>query len=292
MISWNQEKFYHVKIESNNARTDEIHGINFTWEFLKERVLEPYSQGRSITLFGTTLTPNDIRRIRIVETSGEAQKSTIDNPYSNNLYAPGERDVTNGLITGPPGGESRFLSSYNEQLRPPKDTREVFVVHGRNSAARDALFEFLRAIDLHPLEWTEAIRSTGKTAPYIGEILDAAFSRAHAIIVLFTPDDEAQLKDRFQEEGDPPHETRLSGQARPNVIFEAGMAVGRSEYRTVLVEIGDLRPFSDIAGRHAVRINNSSARRQDLAMRLQNAGCPINLEGTDWHNIGDFEGVV
>ena len=192
----------------------------------------------------------------------------------------------------PPGGESRLSPVSHHELRPAADSREVFVVHGRNLRASNALFKFLRAIDLHPLEWTEAVRSTGKGSPYIGDILDAAFARAHAIVVLFTPDDEARLREEFRVASDPPHETELTGQARPNVLFEAGMAMGRSEDRTVLVEIGDLRPFSDLAGRHAIRLSNSSVRRQDLAMRLQTAGCPINLEGTDWHNAGDFEGVL
>ena len=70
------------------------------------------------------------------------------------------------------------------------------------------------------------------------------------------------------------------------------MAMGRSEDRTVLVEIGLLRPFSDVAGRHVIRLDNSTQRRQDLAQRLGLAGCPIKLEGTDWHTAGDFDLVV
>ena len=55
------------------------------------------------------------------------------------------------------------------------DPRKVFVIHGRNEAARKGLFDFLRSIGLDPIEWSEAIRLTGKGSPYIGQVLDAAF---------------------------------------------------------------------------------------------------------------------
>ena len=151
------------------------------------------------------------------------------------------------------------------------------------------MFAFLRSIGLEPIEWTEAVKWTKSGSPHVGEILDAAFNRAQAIVVLMTPDDEARLRLEFQYGNDPPYEKKLTPQARPNVIFEAGMALGRDPDRTVLVEIGQLRPFSDIAGRHTVRLDNSSAKRQDLAMRLRTAGCPVNLEGTDWHEAGEFQ---
>ena len=79
---------------------------------------------------------------------------------------------------------------------------------------------------------------------------------------------------------------------RPWILFEAGMAFGRRADRTVLVEIGDLRPFSDVAGRHVVRLNNSTQRRQELAQRLETAGCAANLTGTDWHTAGDFDAAL
>ena len=104
-----------------------------------------------------------------------------------------------------------------------------------------------------------------------------------------TPDDEAHLREPFRVESDPPHETQLSGQARPNVLFEAGMAMGRDADRTVLVEVGTLRPFSDVAGLHTIRLDGSSQRRQELAQRLLSAGCPVNMDGTDWHTAGAFE---
>lgn len=173
---------------------------------------------------------------------------------------------------------------------PPE--RSVLVVHGKNEKARKAMFEFLRAIDLRPIEWSVARAKTGQGSPYIGAILSAAFEMARAVVVLFTPDDEARLRPEWRSRDDGPHEATLMGQARPNVLFEAGMAMGRNEKNTVLVELGDLRPFSDIGGRHVVRLDDSHQRRQDLALRLRDAGCPVSLDGHDWHNAGDFQAAI
>lgn len=169
-----------------------------------------------------------------------------------------------------------------------KDTRNVFVVHGRNLEARNSVFRFLRAIGLAPREWSELVQDTGKGSPYIGDVLDVAFSQAQAVVVLMTPDDVAELREPFRSPHDPPYESRPTGQARPNVLFEAGMAMGRNPDRTVIVELGTVRPFSDIAGRHTVRLSNDSAARQELAQRLETAGCAVDLSGRDWHTEGDF----
>lgn len=166
------------------------------------------------------------------------------------------------------------------------DPRKVFVIHGRDEPARKALFEFLRAIGLDPIEWSEAISMTGKGSPYIGEVLDAAFSAAQAVVVLQTPDDVAHLHESLAYPGDPECDPQM--QPRPNVLFEAGMAMGRHEDRTVIVELGKVKSFSDIHGRHVVRLSNDPKSRQSLATRLQAAGCAVKLTGTDWHETGDL----
>ena len=99
---------------------------------------------------------------------------------------------------------------------------------------------------------------------------------------------QARLRDGFINPSDPPYERELTPQARPNVLFEVCMVIGRSPDRTIIVEIGDLRPFSDIAGRHTVRLDNSTERRHELALKLRTAGCDINIGETDWHRAGDF----
>ncbi|MCH7561829.1 MAG: nucleotide-binding protein [Thaumarchaeota archaeon] len=167
--------------------------------------------------------------------------------------------------------------------------KTVFVVHGRNNEIREDMFIFLQSIGLHPLEWSEIVSKTGKGSPYVGEILDTGFSISQAVVVIMTPDDEAILLKEFQGSNEPDYETNLTSQPRQNVLYEAGMAMGSFPDRTVIVEIGKLRPFSDVIGRHVVRMNNSTERRQDLAQRLEDAGCDVNLKGTRWHKAGNFE---
>jgi len=164
----------------------------------------------------------------------------------------------------------------------------VFVVHGRDSAVKNAVFAFLRSIGVKPIEWTSAIGLSKKAAPYVGEILDAAFAKARAIVVLMTPDDLAQLRPDLLQPSDKPYERVLTGQARPNVLFEAGMAFATHPDRTVIVQLGNVREFSDVAGRHVVHMSNEYSRRQEFATKLTNAGCDVDTTGTDWVNDGDF----
>lgn len=172
------------------------------------------------------------------------------------------------------------------------DPRKVFVVHGRNKPARKALFDFLRSIGLQPLEWSQALAASGKGAPFIGEVLDRTYSQVRAVVVLLTGDDLAMLAPAFQEPDDPEPEKQLTPQARPNVLFEAGLALGRHPDSTILVQLGTLRPFSDIAGRHVVRLSNAPASRHDLVNRLKVAGCSVDLSGPDWLSTGDFDGSI
>jgi predicted nucleotide-binding protein len=164
----------------------------------------------------------------------------------------------------------------------------VFVVHGRNDKLRRALFDFLRALGLKPLEWEKVVLMTKKTNPYIGDILDNTMAKVQAVVVLFSPDDEAKLRAEFITRSDGPGEKKLRGQPRPNVLFEAGLALGRHPDKTILVEVGKLRKFSDIAGRHVVRLSNEYSKRNDLANRLENLGCNVDKQGTDWTKAGDF----
>jgi predicted nucleotide-binding protein len=173
------------------------------------------------------------------------------------------------------------------------DKRKVMVVYGRNDEAREALFAFLHAINLSPIEWGEAIKETKTGSPYIGTVLGAAFASAQAAVVLLTGDDLSRLGRRYLKPHDPHDDKYLTPQARPNVLFEAGMAFGIYPERSIIVSLGTVRKFSDIDGRHVIHLSDSFASRQDLADRLRTAGCLVETEGKkEWHKAGNFAAAL
>lgn len=169
----------------------------------------------------------------------------------------------------------------------PKDNT-VFVVHGRDEALRKSMFAFLRALGLKPMEWGDALATAKGANPQIESIIDSAMSKVQAVVVLFSPDEEARLKESLCGRGEKRTEGTLAGQPRPNVLFEAGLALGRHPEKTLLVQVGKVRGFSDIAGRHLARLSNDTSRRNDVANRLERIGCVINRRGGDWITEGDF----
>jgi hypothetical protein len=164
----------------------------------------------------------------------------------------------------------------------------VFVVYGRDKEATQAVWTFLQALGLHPLSWDELVRSTGTATPYTGAVVAKAFDQVRAVVVLLTPDDEARLHGTLQEENDGAHERDLTGQPRPNVFFEAGMAFGRHPDRTIVVEVGTLRPASDLSGLNVVRLTGTEGPLNALADRLEGAGCPVNRGHPAWLDTERF----
>jgi hypothetical protein len=194
-------------------------------------------------------------------------------------------EVTNTYITGPPG---MALLQTPVAVRAPSDPRRVAVVHGRDDESRTAVFDYLRALDLRPLEWDELVAATGRAAPFVGDVIDQLFAEAQAVVVVLTPDDVVYLHpDLAAQKG----ESLPAGQARPNVLLEAGIALGRHPDRTVFIEIGDLRPVSDLAGRHTIRPTTPQALHS-IARRLATAGCPVDTSGSDWMSTDRFAGLA
>jgi len=244
-------------------------------ERLKERI-DRIKQVKATARFGYTFTKWHQDTESLIKLIFPGERDRV-HAFTSIKYEP---DLTSGLnpvedeslcdrsyVIGLERAEAILQSFIDEIKENPisrpfsasPDPRLVFVVHGRDPNLRRSFFVFLRALGLEPLEWSKAVRLTGKGSPYIGEILDTAFSTAQAVAVMLTPDDQVRLLPELCSPSDPPEEYEYRLQGRPNVLFEAGMAFGRYPERTILVEIGDVKKFSDVAGRHAVRLTKAYA---------------------------------
>ncbi|MFE6286725.1 CATRA conflict system CASPASE/TPR repeat-associated protein [Streptomyces sp. NPDC057877] len=170
----------------------------------------------------------------------------------------------------------------------PDAAHNVFVVYGRDEPARRAVFDFLRAVGLNPLEWEEVVRETGKATPTLGEAVARAIPRARAVVVLLTPDDVVHLHPGLHGSREPRVEREPGLQARPNVLLELGMALAFQPSRTVLLQFGEVRPVTDLGGLNYVTVTDTPEFRSKLASRLELAGCRVRRQGQDWLTAGDF----
>lgn len=187
----------------------------------------------------------------------------------------------------------RATRARSAPKKKPRNSKAVFLIHGRNISVNKSMHDFLRSIGLQPVEFSSAIHATIKKQkrganPYLGDILDVNFESVKALIVLFTPDDEVRLRQSLWAKKESSVEKRFVPQARANVIFEAGLALGRHEEKTLFVSVGRSKVFSDIAGKHMLYLDNSTGKRRDFARRLEALGCQVDLTGDDWDTAGSF----
>ncbi len=209
-----------------------------------------------------------------------------------------ERDAARGYMNGgrrdagdaPPrvAPEPRRPPAKAKAAKRKVKDNTIFVVHGRDEPLRKSMFDFLRTLGLNPKEWDQVLREARGNNPFIGNAIDEVMEKAQAVVVMFTPDDLVQLKPQFVGRDEKNTEGRPLGQARPNVLFEAGLAMALHQEKTVLVQIGRVKPFSDIGGRHIVKLTDTAESRNDLANRLENIGCKVNKVGRDWLKTGVF----
>lgn len=173
----------------------------------------------------------------------------------------------------------------------PDTAKRVFVVYGRDGELSKSFFDLLYAVGLQPLEWERLVGPTGTTAPYLGAVVRKAPHLAQANLVLLSPDDIVGLHPDLFQQNDHPYERSQAGQARPNVLFELGLAYMSYPKRTVIVEVGQLRPIADLAGLNVIRFDGSAPAVKKVISRLVQAGCPADTSGESWLDPSRFAGL-
>jgi predicted nucleotide-binding protein len=202
--------------------------------------------------------------------------------------AGGREDEMEGEVVDRSVRKSAKASKHKPAKKRRAKGNTVFVVYGRDGALRKSMFDFLRALGLAPQEWQQALAAAKGNNPYVGNVIDEVMDQAQAVVVMLSPDHLVTLKDQFVGSDERNTEGKPQGQARPNVLFEAGMAMARHVEKTVMVRIGRIKPFSDVFGRHIPSLGEDFDSRNDFANRLQKAGCTVNRVGTDWARTGVF----
>lgn len=227
---------------------------NTTYRQLRVNVLEP--RGIKLTDNGYALPDGrDVDTLETIERSAAPPPSGKFDDLFEPFFRTGET-VSTGI------SESAT-----------RDPSKVFVVHGQDTRPVDVVKQFLLYLGLQVMPWSEAIRLTGKTQPHTYDVVRAGMAHAAAVIVIFSPDDLARVKDEFSEPGDPDRSPQ--GQTRQNVTLEAGMAFAMAPERTIFVRSAPVREISDVAGFNWVKLDGRWDSRNDLMSRLETAKAAV-----------------
>lgn len=142
-------------------------------------------------------------------------------------------------------------------------SRKVFLVHGRDEAAKNEVALFLRAIDLEPI--ILHLRPNGGRhllTKFREELDGAAFA-----VILMTPDDEGGLAGASDRRP----------RARQNVVFELGFFIGKLGPASVAALLkGDVEKPSDFDGIAYITLDSSYHWKTDLARELHHAKVPFD----------------
>ncbi len=142
-----------------------------------------------------------------------------------------------------------------------EDRSKIFVVHGHDEGAREAVARFIQTLGLQPIILNEIANEGGTVIEKV-----EAHGAVGFAVVLLTPDDEGCVK------GGTP-----SPRARQNVILELGYFIGRLGRKQVCaLKRGELEIPSDFGGVVYETFDTSGGWKQKLGRELEASGYEIN----------------
>jgi len=166
-----------------------------------------------------------------------------------------------------PNSQNPILQSQEVPTQPTAySARKIFVVHGHDGEAKEAVARFIEKLELEPIILHEQ-PNQGRTVIEKFEVssTDVAFA-----VVLLTPDDI----------GSAANSPDLLARARQNVILELGYFLGRlGRTRVCALHKESIELPSDFDGVIYIPFDPAGAWKTKLAQELVEAKLSIKLEG-------------
>lgn len=160
--------------------------------------------------------------------------------------------------------DEQQAKTLDTSVKVSKDEKKIFVVHGRDDAAREAVARFLEELELEPIILDEKSNRGRTIIQKFEDYADAKFA-----VVLLTPDDLGALKDRLDDDPEP--------RARQNVIFELGFFIGKlNRSRVCTLVKGDVKMPSDYKGIGHTVLDDADGWKMKLFKELEEAGFDID----------------
>jgi predicted nucleotide-binding protein len=144
------------------------------------------------------------------------------------------------------------------------NTKKIFVVHGRDDAAKQSVARYIEKLDLEPVILHEQANE-GRTI--IEKFED--YSNVGFAVVLMTPDDIGALSEE---------KAKLKPRARQNVILELGFFLGKlGRQRVCALYKQDVQIPSDYKGVLFIPMDASNGWQLSLAKEMKAVGIAVDL---------------
>lgn len=256
---------------------------------LKDRIVKPYVTGEQFYVDGFCLNATKVSRIKIVQSEltikelMREKQARLNEPGSSVtvLYTYKPRDIINGSdhikditdeVLTEVKTELRRNSSNIEEAKNSKNpdsnktqpNNKVFIVHGRDNAAREEVARFVEKFGLKAVILNEQA-NLGKTLiEKIEEYTDVGFA-----VVLYTPCDQGGLNKE---------KLNLQPRARQNVVFEHGYLLARlGRKRVCALRKKDVEVPSDMNGIVYVEYQDNGDWKLKLAQEMKKADLAVDM---------------
>lgn len=160
--------------------------------------------------------------------------------------------------------QDQVLTTSVPAQQPRRKPQSVFVVHGHDGAAREAVARFLDRLGVRTVILHEQANQGHTIVEKLEHHGDVDFA-----VILLTPDDEGRERRAEQP---------LKPRARQNVVLELGYFLGRlSRERVCALYRGEVEIPSDYMGVTYLPLDDESGWHLRLAKELRAAGFAIDM---------------
>lgn len=273
--------YYHVLIESCESSKPYYELDKTGLSEIKDEFIIPYLKGKSFIFSGYFLDEAKVKRIVIGESVCTSKEYVLEEQERRGphvfLPIPREgiikrsdytKDITRDIFKECKS-QLQEITSKSEAPTPnkpqiPMDKSKVFIVHGHDNAAKEAVARFVEKIGFEAIILHEQA-SSGKTIiEKIEEYTNVGFG-----IVLYTPCDVGGS----QEEKD-----QLNPRARQNVVFEQGYLMGKIGRKNVCALLkGDTEMPTDISGVVYIKMDEGDGWKLAVAKEMRDCGYKVDF---------------
>lgn len=273
--------YYHVLVQGNN-RNKKYYELDKTdLSEIKEEIVIPFLKGDRFMFDGCFFVQAEIERILIKESAYTSQmyadalnKKYSDYPiYFKREDIVSDEDKYTTDITGRIVKECRSLlqgaTSKSEtptvtKPKAPMDKSKVFIVHGHDGEAKQAVARFVENLGLKAIILSEQASAGNTIIEKIEEYTNVGFG-----IVLYTPCDLGASQEKKDE---------LKPRARQNVVFEHGYLIGKIGRKNVCALLkGDIEIPNDISGVVYIKMEGEKEWKCKVADEMKACGYDIDL---------------